>query len=207
MHTPGGLNLPYSGKFLRQYFHGFRSWPNIRENKIRKLGIIVLSFCMVSQHPRKIYPWIVIFGAIRKTFVSWKFPAIRYEISPLTSIETISILRDLFSRYSLPMQLVSKDEPQFTSAEFKEFLKRNGIMHIHTPYHPALKASASSRLSMQRQWENMPDEVKHQRHHLGSKFYCPMSSNIKRHHLGSKFDTCLGRRNSGDLKIFSTCNA
>ena len=93
-----------------------------------------------------------------------------YEMSSLTSTKTISILRDLFSRYGLPMQLVSDNGPQFTSAEFEEFMKRNGIKHIHTPpYHPAsngtverllqsfkqsLKASASSGLSMQRLLEN-----------------------------------------------------
>ena len=93
-----------------------------------------------------------------------------YEMSSLTTAKTIAILRELFSRYGLPMQLVSDNGPQFTSAEFQEFMKLNGVKHIRTaPYHPAsngaaerlvqsfkqsLKASASSGLSMQRQLDN-----------------------------------------------------
>ena len=54
--------------FMGQNFRKFRSWSNIRENNIRELGILMLLFYMASQHPRKFYPGIFIFGAIRETF-------------------------------------------------------------------------------------------------------------------------------------------
>ena len=55
-----------------------------------------------------------------------------------TSQQTIDALRSLFSRYGLPEQLVSDNGTQFTSAEFTQFLKANGIKHIRSaPYHPS----------------------------------------------------------------------
>lgn len=47
-----------------------------------------------------------------------------------TSQLTIDVLRSLFSRYGLPEQLVSDNGPQFTSEEFAQFMKNNGIKHI-----------------------------------------------------------------------------
>ena len=61
-----------------------------------------------------------------------------------TSTEkTIAVLRNLFASYGLPEQLVSDNGPQFTSAEFSEFMKGNGIKHIRTAlYHPASNGEA-----------------------------------------------------------------
>ncbi|KAL1249314.1 hypothetical protein QQF64_020319 [Cirrhinus molitorella] len=65
------------------------------------------------------------------------------EIFPtqLTNAEkTISILRHLWSAYGLPKELVSDNGPPFTSREFEEFLKNNGVCRIlSAPYHPATK--------------------------------------------------------------------
>lgn len=53
-----------------------------------------------------------------------------------TATATIKELRRLFATYGLPEHLVSDNEPQFTSAEFAEFMKVNSIKHIRcTPYH------------------------------------------------------------------------
>lgn len=47
-------------------------------------------------------------------------------------------MRDLFSKYGIPMQLVSDNGPQFCSAEFENFLKNDGVKHVRVaPYHAA----------------------------------------------------------------------
>ena len=59
-------------------------------------------------------------------------------MSTTTSHHTIEALRSVFSRFGLPDQLVSDNGPQFTSDEFIQFLKRNGIKHILSAlYHPS----------------------------------------------------------------------
>lgn len=55
-----------------------------------------------------------------------------------TSHTTVVELRKIFSRYGLPVILVSDNVPQLTSEEFSVFMKINGINHSFTaPYHPA----------------------------------------------------------------------
>ena len=55
-----------------------------------------------------------------------------------TSSATIELLRKSFSSLGLPEVIVSDNATAFTSSEFSDFLKRNGIRHILTPpYHPA----------------------------------------------------------------------
>ena len=66
------------------------------------------------------------------------------ELMPSTTSEaTIEKLREMFARYGNPEQLVSDNGPQFTSHEFAEFMKRNGIKHILVaPYHPRSNGQA-----------------------------------------------------------------
>ena len=47
----------------------------------------------------------------------------------VTSESTIEKLRNMFARYGVPMHLVSDNSPQFTSREFADFMKQNGIKH------------------------------------------------------------------------------
>ena len=55
-----------------------------------------------------------------------------------TSQATISRLRTLFATHGLPEMLVTDNGRNFTSAEFAEFMTKNGIKHVKTaPYHPA----------------------------------------------------------------------
>ena len=55
-----------------------------------------------------------------------------------TSSATIEKLREIFAIHGLPATLVSDNGSNFTSSEFEEFMKRNGIKHIKVaPYHPA----------------------------------------------------------------------
>ena len=66
-----------------------------------------------------------------------KWPEV-VEMSSTTTTNTIVVLRRLFSAYGLPEQMVSDNGPQFTSAEFADFCRVNGIKHIRTsPYHPS----------------------------------------------------------------------
>ena len=60
-------------------------------------------------------------------------------IVPSTSTsDTIKKLRVAFSTHGLPETLVSDNGTAYTSSEFQEFMKRNGVQHITTaPYHPS----------------------------------------------------------------------
>lgn len=60
-----------------------------------------------------------------------------------TSAKTIEVLRSVFASYGLPEEVVSDNGPQFTSSEFKEFLRSNGIKQTLVPaYHPASNGAA-----------------------------------------------------------------
>ena len=51
------------------------------------------------------------------------------EILPMkstTANATVSAVRDVFTRFELPVNVVTDNGPQFICAEFTEFLKRNG---------------------------------------------------------------------------------
>ena len=98
-----------------------------------------------------------------------KWPEI-HEMSTTTASRTIIMLRQLFSRYGLPEHLVSDNGPQFTSDEFADFMKCNGVKHIRcSPYHPSsngaverlvrtfkqsMKASSNDHLSSQQRLQN-----------------------------------------------------
>ena len=60
-----------------------------------------------------------------------------------TAAKTISVLREMFARNSIPKQLVSDNGPQFCSEEFARFLRDNGVEHTRTtPYHPSSNGAA-----------------------------------------------------------------
>ncbi|CAG9106017.1 unnamed protein product [Plutella xylostella] len=57
----------------------------------------------------------------------------------------ISKLREIFSRFGLPKQLVSDNGPPFSSTEFIKFLTDNGIESTFSaPYHPASNGAAEN---------------------------------------------------------------
>ena len=59
-------------------------------------------------------------------------------MSSTTASQTIEALQIIFSKYGLPEQLVSHNGPQFSSDEFAQFMRANGIKHIQSaPYHPS----------------------------------------------------------------------
>lgn len=54
-----------------------------------------------------------------------------------TSLKTMAVLRQTFSTYGLPEQVVIDNGPQFVSAEFSTFLQWQGVKHIRSAsYHP-----------------------------------------------------------------------
>lgn len=66
-----------------------------------------------------------------------KWPEI-VEMSSTSAAQTITVLHQIFVTHGIPEQLVSDNGPQFTSSEFAEFCKANGVKHIRvSPYHPA----------------------------------------------------------------------
>ena len=99
-----------------------------------------------------------------------KWPEVYDMRSNTTSQNTITLLRHVFATFGLPLQLVSDNGPQFTSAEFTEFLQGNGVKHIRcAPYHPssnglaerfirtfkqAMKAGAQCGVSPQKRLDN-----------------------------------------------------
>ena len=59
-------------------------------------------------------------------------------VNSATSYATIEHLRTLFSTHGIPEVMVSDNGTPFTSAEFSEFITKNGIRHVKTsPYHPS----------------------------------------------------------------------
>ncbi|XP_020912823.1 uncharacterized protein K02A2.6-like [Exaiptasia diaphana] len=61
----------------------------------------------------------------------------------ITAEETVKTLRTLFARMGIPEQVVSDNGPQFTSAEFKNFMNVNGIKHVMgATYHPSTNGLA-----------------------------------------------------------------
>lgn len=62
-----------------------------------------------------------------------------YMTTSSTATTTIELLRRSFATFGLPEVLVSDNASAFTSEEFSQFLRRNGVRHVRTPpYHPAL---------------------------------------------------------------------
>ena len=61
-------------------------------------------------------------------------------MSTTSTHHIIEELRDIFSRFGLPNQLVSDNGPQLIATEFWEFLKSNGVRQA--PKHPASNGAA-----------------------------------------------------------------
>ena len=67
-----------------------------------------------------------------------RWPEIFFMARNTSAKATITILRELFAKYGLPVHCVSDNGPQFRSEEFAHFLKMNGVKHIRVaPYHAA----------------------------------------------------------------------
>ena len=59
-------------------------------------------------------------------------------VSSTSSDATISKLHSIFATHGLPKQVITDNGSGFTSAEFENFCKQNGVKHFLTsPYHPS----------------------------------------------------------------------
>lgn len=57
----------------------------------------------------------------------------------------VEVFQALFTRHGLPDHVVTDNGRQFSSAEFSEFLRHNGVKHMFTaPYHPAMHGAAEN---------------------------------------------------------------
>ena len=85
------------------------------------------------------YEWKYFFVAID---AHSKWPEI-FATTKITTEKTISILCHLFSSYGFPEEIESDNGPQFTSDQFADFLRQNGVRHTGSaPYHPATNRAA-----------------------------------------------------------------
>ena len=72
-----------------------------------------------------------------------RWPQLSYIPRSTSAASTITILRELFTKYGIPAQYVSDNGPQFFSEEFKRFLKMHVVKHVRVaPYHAASKGLA-----------------------------------------------------------------
>ncbi|CAK1597505.1 unnamed protein product [Parnassius mnemosyne] len=71
------------------------------------------------------------------------------EVARTNATSIVKVLRSIFARFGLPLELVSDQGPPFTSIEFKSFLKNNGIQQRFSPaYHPASNGAAENAVKL-----------------------------------------------------------
>ena len=87
--------------------------------------------------------WLIVIDA------ATKWPEVIKMNNNTTAEQTIEVLRSLFSRLGLPSQIVSDNEPQFTSEAYQKFCINNEIrLTLTAPYHPRWQRGSSRHLKM-----------------------------------------------------------
>ncbi|XP_045473436.1 uncharacterized protein K02A2.6-like [Harmonia axyridis] len=155
------LHSTHSGIIkTKQLARGYCWWPGISvdiENKIKNC-----SECnKFKNNPAKFpfHPWEKTSKPFERVHIDFAGPFMNryffilvdsytrwpeiHVVKNMTVHTTIPLLRKIFSTFGLPAVLVSDNGPTFTSFEFKNFLRENGIFHkFSPPYHPATNGLA-----------------------------------------------------------------
>ena len=152
----GHLGIVKMKTMARNYFW----WPGL-DKDIEQLAKSCTG-CMFSQQnpqPSPLHPWVFPDKPWQRLHIDYAGPFLGRmflividahskwaEVIPTnssTSSATIDILHTIFARFGLPTQLVSDNAPTFTSEEFRNFMRSNGIKHITgAPYHPSTNGIA-----------------------------------------------------------------
>ena len=75
--------------------------------------------------------------------VTWNGLTYSYVASSASSVITIDKILTIFTALGLPEMVVSDNGICFSSQEFQNFMKQNGIQHVRTAaYHPSLNCLA-----------------------------------------------------------------
>ena len=135
-------------------------WPNIDsdiENTVRSCYTCQLTRANPPEAPA--HPWCYPSGPWQRLHIDFKGPVSGrtylvivdayskhpevVNMSNTTAIETVKVLREIFSRHGLPEMIVSDNGPQFISDEFRKFCDMNGICHRRSaPYKPSTNGQA-----------------------------------------------------------------
>ena len=142
---------------MKSLARGYVWWPGL-DGEIERITKSCEACCLNQRLPNRTvpHPWVAPTGPWERIHIDFAGPFLghmwllttcayskwlevtRMRIGSTKSSDTIRVLRDLFGRFGLPQVCVSDGGPQFTSHEFEDFMKKNGISHIPTPpYHPA----------------------------------------------------------------------
>ena len=85
-------------------------------------------------------------------------------VKTATSSITIKHLRNIFATHGLPEMLVTDNASYFTSQEFQDFVKLNGIRHVTSaPYHPASNGLAERSVQTVKEFLKKPSSDSLQR--------------------------------------------
>lgn len=135
-------------------------WPGIDE-QIEKIAASCKTCQVVQNNPRMapLHPWIPASNPWERVHMDFagpfegltymvmvdaysKWPEV-FIMSSITTERTLAVLRTVFSRNGIPQILVTDNGSQFTSQEFQEFVKANGIKHkLSAPYHASTNGQA-----------------------------------------------------------------
>jgi len=140
---------------MKSFARSYVWWPGMDadlEDRVRKCVVCQRSQRMPQKAPIQPWEWPEkpwarlhidhagpVMGKILLIIVDAHSKWIDALVVPSTSsAAAIDKLRSVFAAHGLPQTIVSDNGPAFTSVEFKEFLRHNGIQHVRSdPYHPS----------------------------------------------------------------------